>query len=495
MLKRRAEARKILGAASIAFVTYLAPAAWATTVYVDGSGLIWPSAYRAIQQGIDAASDGDVVLVAEGTYVENIQFKGKNIILTSTDPIDPAVVAGTIIDGNQAGSVVTFAGSENETCVLSGFTILNGNAEYGGGIRGGIWGDLTQATIQNNRITSNSASYGGGLSQCEGTIHNNTITDNLAGSYGGGLFGCDGTIQNNTITANSAGAGGGLNNCDGTIQYNTITANSARSGGGLSACDGVIQHNTIMNNSAPDYGGGLYYCAATIQNNTITANSAGIGGGLNKCDGIIRNNTIAGNSAGSKGGGVYYCGGTIQNCILWGNIAPINPQLDYQSSLPTYSCIEGWTGGGEGNISGDPQFVDRDGPDNDPQTYEDNDYRLKAISPCVDTGRNQSWMWGALDLDGNNRIFFGGKSKTVDMGAYEYDSFRFTIVEVERMSGNGLTLTWTSRPGDTYDVFVTYRLSGMGWALDSRVPSQGELTTWSSGSMPSSSAFFKVALQ
>ncbi len=471
MLKRRAGARKILGAASIALVTYLAQGGWATTVYVDGTGLIWPSAYRAIQQGIDAASDGDVVLVAEGTYVENIQFNGKNIVLTSTDPLNPNVVANTTIDGNQAGSVVTFAGSENETCVLSGFTILNGNAQYGGGIRGETWGDLTQATIQNNRITSNSASCGGGLSQCEGTIHNNTIT------------------------ANSAGAGGGLNNCDGTIRNNTITANSARSGGGLSACDGVIQHNTIMNNSAPDYGGGLYYCGGTIQNNTITANSAGIGGGLNKCDGIIRNNTIAGNSTESKGGGLYYCGGTIQNCILWGNIAPINPQLDYQSSLPTYSCIEDWTGGGEGNTVEPPQFVDRDGPDNDPQTYEDNDYRLKAISPCVDTGRNQSWMQGALDLDNNNRIFFGGKSKTVDMGAYEYDSFRFTIVEVERMSGNGLTLTWRSRPGDTYDVFVTYRLSGMGWALDSRVPSQGELTTWSSGSMPSSSVFFKVALQ
>jgi len=114
--------------------------------------------FATVQRGIEAASDGDTVIVAQGTYVENIRFNGKNITLTSTDPLDPRVVKYTIIDGNQAGSVVTFLGTENETCVLSGFTIRNGDALDGGG----IWGNNTDASIQDNIISGNSADYGGG---------------------------------------------------------------------------------------------------------------------------------------------------------------------------------------------------------------------------------------------------------------------------------------------------------------------------------------------
>lgn len=70
--------------------------------------------FATIQRGIDASSNGGIVVVAEGTYVENIHFHGKSIVLTSTDPLAPAVVAGTIIDGNHSGSVVTFSGTEKE---------------------------------------------------------------------------------------------------------------------------------------------------------------------------------------------------------------------------------------------------------------------------------------------------------------------------------------------------------------------------------------------
>jgi len=387
---------------------------WASTWYVDdsvsasGDGRAGATAFKKIQEGVDAASHGDTVIVAEGTYVENILFKGSNIVLTSTDPLDPTVVAGTIIDGNQAGSVVTFSGTEAEACVLSGFTMRNGDANKGGGICGGTHADRTHATIQNNTITDNSAGgykgYGGGLYYCGGTIENNTITGNSATYDGGGLYWCDGTIQSNTITGNSAGDGGGLYECDGTIQNNTITGNSAW-GGGLYGCSGTIQNNTIAGNSES----GLCGCDGTIQNNTITGNSAvRFGGGLFQCHGTIQNNTIAGNSAAGYGGGLAWCGGAIRNCIIWGNTAPTGPQL-HESNIPKFSCVEGWSGGGQGNIASEPRFVN-------PEAH---DYHLQGGSPCIDAGANLYWFtWPQQDADGNCRLV----GLAVDMGCYEYGS-------------------------------------------------------------------------
>jgi len=98
----------------------------------DGTG-----DFTSIQEGIDAAVDGDVVVVHPGTYRENINFGGKNITLRSTDPTDWGVVDATVIDGGLKDSVVTFQGGENESCFLAGFTITNGDSTWGGGIHGG----------------------------------------------------------------------------------------------------------------------------------------------------------------------------------------------------------------------------------------------------------------------------------------------------------------------------------------------------------------------
>ncbi len=604
-------------------------------LYVDGKvprsgdGLSCEAAFKTIQEGIDAASGCDIIVVFEGIYLENINFKGKSIVLRSTDPACWYAIEHTVIDGNQLGPAVLFAGSETEQSMLSGFTIRNGNGGSGGGVSGngthatiqnniiegnvsydggGIYGcagvirnnairgntaqgrpdeggsggglaDCTgpiqnnvitgnhaesggaifgcDGTIENNIIANNSASLGGGLHFCHGIIRNNTIRENSARNAGGGLYDCDGTIQNNTvwrnasavgggglfecdgiirdntISANSAGlVGGGLMWCDGPIQNNRITANSAhQAGGGLCGCDGPIENNTISRNSAESYGaGGLDDCGGTIENNTITENSAytyggglhrcnGIiqkntisenaagwdgggladcggtiqdntisrntaghdGGGLRRCDGAIRNNRISrniasdygggltgcsgtiegnlisGNTAGDAGGGLYWCYGTVQNnlisgnsapeggglsgcsgiilnCIIWGNAAAGGSEPS-NSALPGYSCIQGWTGGGEGNIADDPKFVDPDGPDDDPKTYDDNNYRLQASSPCIDAGQNQDWMSDAVDLDGNPRI----ANATVDMGAYEFGSTPRVIMTRD---GDVVTLRW-----------------------------------------------------
>jgi len=92
-----------------------------------------PADYPKIQLAIDAASDGDTVLVAENTYYENINFKGKAIVVGSEyiKDNDTIHISKTIINGSQPlnpdiGSVVTFNSGEDTTSVLCGFTITGG---------------------------------------------------------------------------------------------------------------------------------------------------------------------------------------------------------------------------------------------------------------------------------------------------------------------------------------------------------------------------------
>ncbi len=157
--------RKTLLLACVAAAAGFSAGAVASAWYVDadaagGDGKSWAGAFVTIQEGIAAAVDGDTVVVGPGTYMENIQFMGKNIVLRSTNPSDPEVVRGTMIDGGGVDSVVSFSGTEGQSCVLAGFTIQNGRADYGGGIRGGTQDSQTLATIRNNIITGNRADEG-----------------------------------------------------------------------------------------------------------------------------------------------------------------------------------------------------------------------------------------------------------------------------------------------------------------------------------------------
>jgi hypothetical protein len=84
--------------------------------------------YVSIQQAINDAHPGDEIVVGSGAYqyLENINFKGKNLIVRSTDPNDSDIVAATVINGGHRYSVATFSGGEDASCVLAGFTITGG---------------------------------------------------------------------------------------------------------------------------------------------------------------------------------------------------------------------------------------------------------------------------------------------------------------------------------------------------------------------------------
>ncbi len=603
--------RKALVFFGLSLLLAICQAAFSATWYVDGSlsasgdGTSWGAAFVTIQEGIDAALEGNVVIVAQATYVENVRFKGRNITLTSTDPLDLTVVSKTIIDGNQAGTTVTFAGTEDATCVLRGFTIRNGKTQFGGGVSIPLYGNPTYATIRYNVITDNSADFGGGVYNCEGVIRNNVIISNSAAKLGGGLHTCDGiiesnsiafnaaawgggglsfcggdirgntilrnscesdggglyqcngsirnnkikgnsawdggglywceaTIQNNTIEENAAAAGGGgLDNCDGIVEDNIISANTANSAAGLSGCNGIIQNNTITQNAAIWRGGGLGYCDGLIVGNIIAGNSTsalganpGQGAGLFACPGMIRSNLIAGNSSSAWGGGIGWCEGEIlnntvvhnsarysgggldnctgpvANCIVWANTAPGDAQLR-TSSTPTYSCVQDWAGGGDGNITSDPGFVDPNGPDDNWTTYEDNDYRLLPDSPCIDAGTNSVLNPPGLDLDGNLRIARWKYPIVayVDMGAYEYNSRPFAVTWFGFVTfpwPGGRSLTWNSQPNDNYALWICSDLIGGEWYNVKTVASQGEATsTTDTGLLPIGwrARFYRVEME
>ena len=330
------------------------------------NGASWQTAFLGIQAALDFASAGNEIWVASGTYPVNITLKsgvalyggfaGSETLREQRNwTANPA-----ILDGNQNGSVVTSPSGATATTVLDGFTVRNGSG------------------------TRRDSYYIGGGILCVGsspTIRNNTIQQNQPSGtsfrMGGGVY-CDSAsspiIANNTITGNTADMGGAIN-CDHgsspTVSGNVITANTTTGAlfGTILASNSshpVITNNTIAGNA----GGGIacQFASATIRNNIVAFNQSGIyrelwGGGSGTV--TLRNNDVYGNTA-----------------------------YDYHGL-----CA------GTGDISIDPQFVDRVG----------GNLRIQTASPCVDTGLDSAVGPDWLDADGQPRI----QGMRVDIGAYE----------------------------------------------------------------------------
>ena len=418
-------------------------------ITVDDDG---PADFNNIQAAIDDANDGDKIIVQRGLYIENINFLGKNLILISSKPVDPNVVAQTVIDGGSSGSVVTFDGTETAECILMGFTITGGREDSGGG----IYGNRTMATIEHNVIIENIATggpnwdgKGGGIYACDGIIRNNIIANNFALYHGGGIFALDGIIQNNLIYGNCADitGGGGIYSAGNYPSYNSCP---------------IIKNCTIVNNTT-----GLY-CTGT--------------------DG--------------QGGGVYFSKGhyhIITNCILWGNVADYGPELalvDYSidpiepevSLTITYSDIQGgqmtvYTHGycdliwGDGNIDTDPCVVKsgyRD-PNGTPENIYDDfwvegDYHLKSqagrwdpniqtwvqdevTSPCIDGGEPGSPI-GYEPFPNGGRINMGAFG-----GTAEASKSYFGKPPCETIVAGDVN-------GDCLVNFLDFRLMALHWCED-----------------------------
>jgi hypothetical protein len=368
---------------------------------VSTSGIVInvPGDEPTIQEGVRAADDGDTVLVAPGTYSENIKIFNKNIVLASYYILDgnAQFIENTVIDGSapahpDTGSCVIIAYGQDYSTVLEGFTLTGGT--------GTAWQDLHDQLFYRE---------GGGvlMDLCAPIIRNNHIVDNEATSTAGGMA--------------SAG-GGGIRSGDSNplIEGNIVENNRGRYGAGIVMfySTGVIRRNVIIDNTGgQDFGGGGIWLS---------------GDGLT----VIENNTIVGNS--STGGGTGGTGGAIflagdiyaRNNIVWGNTQSTAGQLyGTRQSEVIYNCVEGGYEG-LGNIDQDPLFAD-------------DSYTLSANSPCIDSGDPNS----PLDPDGTR----------ADMGAklyYHFDAPYIWFVEytIDDSDGNANGI---AESGETVDVVVT----------------------------------------
>jgi len=166
------------------------------TVSLDGT-----QQYTNIQTAIDACTNGDIVLVYPGRYMENINLNGHNITLASLYSQNPqqTYIDSTIIDGNLNTCITAMDG---EVFTVYGFTLVNNEqhinhqATNNGGAFN-IWYDC-HVYIQNCIIRDCIAWLGGGISAGLGSIlefSNVSIHSNRALQWGGGIrFGGGGQL-------------------------------------------------------------------------------------------------------------------------------------------------------------------------------------------------------------------------------------------------------------------------------------------------------------
>ena len=364
-----------------------------------------PGDHSTIQAAIDAASDGDTILIANGTYsgAGNIGIEwdatNKHLHIMSENGRDHC-----IIDCMEEDRGFLLNNGQNHRDVIDGLTITGGMV-YGPG--GAILITQASPTIRNCMLAGNSAkgyhdnsySGGGGAIMIYGAaapqIQGNIIRDNAANNLGGGILFAEystGEVRNNVIDGNKAldDWGGGI------ALWNSSSP--------------LIINNLIINNTCSGFdggrGGGIYlgHSLSRLINNTIAYN------------------VTTGNEYGPGYGGGISIGSwsspVIENCIIWYNIAgPSNMNIDFdpQEWLDLSYCnVENDLGHifelePHTNMDAPPEFADT----------ANGNFQLSWKSTCINKGDPDTTGMSlpSLDLSGADRIYEG----RVDMGAYEYN--------------------------------------------------------------------------
>jgi hypothetical protein len=417
------------GAIILVFVAGIVSIAAGRTIYVDADG---PADFNTIQDAINFAEDGDVVIVTEGRYFELINLKGKDITLRSREPNNLDVVAETIIDGGAGSSVavmdnsgekfnprvVTFNSGEGPDCVVNGFTITKGRSA-------GVYCEYSSPTLTN----------------C-------IISKNFSGGASGGMY-CNNSspkLINCTFSRNSGHVGGGIysNKSKPVLIKCTFAENSAWQAGAMSASEGSIVN--------------LYNCIFT--RNFSGSHAGAILTGLKGSAWTVTNCTFVANSARDCGGAIYHSTTgkvIITNCIFWDNNARgLERGLQdlaqislHAAKRPTirYCCIQGLDVlddmvDGIGNTLKNPIFADPNKGDYHLRSKAGRWHPKKrswiqddVTSPCIDAG-DPNIPVGQEPLPNGSRINMGAYGGTSEASKSQFDQPVFKMIVAGNINGD-----------------------------------------------------------
>jgi len=359
-----------------------------------------PTDQSTIQAGINAASNGDTVLVAKGNYNETINFNGKNIVVAShfLTTQDSFCIDETIIQAPVGSCVVIIENGETPEARLVGFTLTGGTGNLVGGIPhgGGLYCNNASPTLESLRIKENVAS-------------------GMTGGVGGGIY-----FENSTSLVTGC----------------WITNNESNYGGGI-RCNGAditLQNSFIQDNFAVQAAGGVMFLscpAPRIEGCVFTGNSSIYGGAIaNNNSNLVINKTTFFHNSGLYGGSVNMEGmanTAIINSILWQNAQQSGTINEIYFSFGNCSLIATCSDilGGEAGITGTGNINWLDGNMDIYPEFSDTtimDLSLPETSPCIDAGTALFIYQG--DTVVHITDFYGSAP---DIGAYEY----YTTVAID----------------------------------------------------------------
>jgi predicted outer membrane repeat protein len=457
----------------------------------------WAKAAHVIQDAVDAASPGDVILVSNGVYAAgggkrpacallNRVFIDKAVSVESLNGPGVTIITGQGPIGNSAVRCAFLSAG----AVLSGFTLSNGFThayysdifcnESGGGafLAGG--GLITNCII----TKSDAASKGGGVCAIGGgTLYDCNIKDNNAGGIGGGIYcGSTGTVINCIITGNTAtnGSAGGIYCSTRSVVRNcVIGGNNGYEGGGIDFdyhsvvdsciisgnyayagapgvyCGGLLTNCIIFHNTTDDSGGGVYCAFGDVIDCIIVSNSAAYFGGGIYCesDDRISGCMVGWNHANREGGGVFFNGdGNIDGSTIHKNTANQHGGgVHCQGGGNVTNCIISWNssmkhGGGiytSGGIIKDCTILKNSATINGGGVYGETDGN---ITRCRIEFNSASGRGGGVYYDYYNHIGYSwiiGNHAAVDGGGIftEYhDTVRNCLVygNIADSAGGGM---------------------------------------------------------
>ncbi|MHC4499411.1 MAG: S8 family serine peptidase, partial [Planctomycetota bacterium] len=274
----------------------------------------------ALHDAVITAENGDTLVVGAGTYNGDINFRGKELKLVSTNPDDPTIVAETIIDCQSNSRAFIFDSGEDAGALVDGLTIINGGISW--------------------QWTTTLVGYPGGAiyigSGSSPSIVNVVISDcNVSLANGGAIY----VDANSSPTFTNVT----INNCSTLVSGLPVTRDTGGNGGGVYIdvnCSPTFTNCTITDCNAAGYGGGLYcnnnssivFTGCNFSDNNASFSGGGIYHASDSAS-TLSNCTFTGNTADYSGGGIYYnvgCESEVADC----NFAANNAAGVIRGSIP-----------------------------------------------------------------------------------------------------------------------------------------------------------------